>query len=859
LIDAHALLYRSYFAIRNLNTSRGQATNAAFGFLNTLRKILRDYHPQYMAVCFDAGKKTLRQEKFKNYKIHRPSMPDDLISQIPLVKEIVQGYHLPVFELEGFEADDLIATLTREAQRHDLEVVIISDDKDMMQLVNEKVKIFSARKEAMLGTQDVRELFGVEAQRMPDFIGLAGDQTDNIPGVVGVGEVTAKTLLKEFKSLEEIFANIDRIQPLKIKEKLRQQKEMAFISKELAVLDEKVPIDFNLSSLKVGQPDERRLLELFQKLEFKKFAQELTAQMTRNISIALKEVVTKEECTELLAQIAEKGEFSFLLDWEDSLDNPSVRGIVLAASSKNSLAYYFPISYLTELKAIFEDHQIIKVTHDFKQVMKAFEAHRCSLKGKIFDVMLVGYLLDPSHRSYDPGSLAWNYLKIPVGGEGSQVLAQEVIVLLEMYPILLKELREKSLLKLFEHIEMPLAYVLFRMETSGVRLDQRLLSELSSETEKEIDALARQIQKIAGAECNLNSPKQLSQLLFEKLKLPVVKKTKTGFSTDEEVLTRLAENHEIARQLLEFRQLSKLKSTYIDALPRMINPRTGYLHASFNQTGTETGRLSSLSPNLQNIPIRTELGRRIRKAFIPWEKDHVILSADYSQIELRILAHLSQDKNLMKAFHDNQDIHTYTARLIFGVTGNPVSYAMRDTAKRINFGIIYGMSAFGLSKDLAISQDEAQEFIDKYFLRYPGVKVFIEDEIKKAQTQGFVVTLLNRRRYLPEIQSKNPALRQFAERQAINTPVQGSAADLMKLAMINIQKDMEERALVSRMIITVHDELVFDVPQREEEIMPDLVARHMENSLPLSVPIKVSIKIGKNWLDMREVYRNSSF
>jgi len=687
---------------------------------------------------------------------------------------------------------------------------------------------------------------------------LAGDPTDNIPGVLGVGEVTARNLLMEFGNLEEIFSHLERVKPPSLKEKLMGQKEKAFFSKELALLDQKAPLEFDLNLLKVGRSDERKLFELFQKLEFRKLAEELAGQMTAPSKIPLKQLKTKEETRELLEQILKKKEFSFLLDDPESSESTSCQGIVLGCAAG---AYYLPLERLAELKSVLEDPGVIKVTHDIKQVMKIFEAHQCSIKGKIFDGMLAAYLLKPSQRSYDVGTLVWDYLKRPVGSSGPR--AQEAAALLEMYPILLGELKEKALLKLFEQIEAPLAYVLFRMETNGVRIDRKILSGLSLETEKKINVLNRQIQQMAGAPCNLNSPKQLSVLLFEKLKLPVVKKTKTGFSTDEEVLVRLAEEHEIAKQILEFRQLSKLKSTYIDALPVLINPQTGCVHASFNQTATETGRLSSQNPNLQNIPIRTELGRQIRRAFIPREKDHVILSADYSQVELRILAHLSQDKNLMQAFHDDQDIHETTARLIFGQhpsTGrkeDPISYSMRDTAKRINFGIIYGMSAFGLSKDLSIPQEEAQEFIDQYFLRYPGVKNFMESEIQKAQQQGFVVTLLNRRRYLPEIQSKTPGLKQFAERQAINTPIQGSAADLMKLVMINIQNEIEKRSLHSKMIITVHDELVFDVPEKEKDLMAELICRHMEHSLKLSVPIKATIKIGKNWLDMKEAAWNS--
>lgn len=861
LLDAHALCYRSYFAIKNLTTTYGQATNAVYGFLITLKKILRDFKPAYLAVCFDAGKKTLRQERFKDYKIHRPSMPEDLISQIPLIKKVVGAYHLPIFEMEGFEADDLIATLTRQAQKNGIEVVIVSDDKDMVQLINDRVKVYSIRKEMILGEAQARELFGIDPKRIPDYIGLAGDQTDNIPGVLGIGEVTARSLINEFGTLENILSHLDQVKSPALKEKLQKHKENALLSKELAILDCQVPIGFDLSALKVGEPNREKLFQIFKELEFKKIAAEISLELSTTeseLDVEIKALETGSDFEDFLAKAKARKEFSFLPQCADPLDHTTCARVVLALQPDDLTL--LSIERLTELKPLLEDPQIVKITHDIKQGWKILHEKGCFIKGKIFDVMLAGYLLNPAQGSYSVENLAWVYLKESNGRPAQG--AKAAGVLLDLYPLLLRELKEKSLLKLFEEIEMPLAYVLFRMETEGVRLDEELLQQLSLQTGKKIDAATQKIHKIAaeaeGKEegfipVNLNSPKQLSVLLFEKLKLPVVKKTKTGFSTDEGVLTKLAEKYEIASLILEFRQLAKLKSTYIDALPKMINPKTGRVHAYFNQTGTETGRLSSLNPNLQNIPIRTELGREIRKAFIPLKKDHIIISADYSQIELRILGHLCGDQNLKKAFEKDEDIHTYTAALILDVKEKDVTPQMRNSAKRVNFGIIYGMSAFGLAKDLSISEVEAQAFIDKYFLRYPSVKTFMDNEIKKANEQGFVLTILNRRRYLLEIKSNNQAIRQFAERQAINTPVQGSAADLMKLAMINIQKELEKQNLLSRLIITVHDELVFDVPKDEIATMIKLIRRQMEHSLELSVPVKVTIKTGNNWLQLKEV------
>ena len=849
LIDAHALCYRSYFAIKELSTSYGQATNAVYGFLNTLRKIQRDFHPPYMAICFDVGKKTRRQEKYAEYKIHRPSMPQDLISQIPLIKEAVAAYNLASFELEGFEADDVIATIATKISKKGVEVIIVSGYKDMLQLVDDNVKIFSIRKDSIIDYKEAKKLLGIDPHRITDYLGLAGDQSDHIPGVKGIGEVTARDLINQYGTIENMFTHIDKIKSEKLKEKILEQKDMALLSKELAILDKSVPLKFDLDRLKVTKPDNKKLFEIFKKLEFRKLAEEISEAPQDDKKVASKTLNTVEEIKSLSLDIQKKGKFCFLLDCPAEAEGALFSGIYVSLGAGD--VYSIPGHKMGKLKDVFEDEGIIKISHDMKEGMKILGTQGIAVKGEMFDCMLAGYLLSPSLGPYDVGQLAWAHLKVSTSPNDN--LSVKTKLIFDLYSFLHKELEEKALMKLFREIEIPLAYVLFRMETEGVAIDEHLLKTLSKESEKKIDTLISQLYKLAGEEFNLNSPKQLSHILFEKLKLPVVKKTKTGLSTDEGVLTKLASMHELPALILEYRQLSKLKSTYIDALPKLINPKTKRLHASFNQTGTETGRLSSNNPNLQNIPIRTELGRQIRKAFVSRGKDFEIISADYSQIELRILAHLSGDKNLIKAFQNNQDIHAFTAHLIFDVDEKKVTAQMRNCAKRVNFGIIYGISAFGLSKDLEISQEKAQEFIDKYFLRYPDVKKFMENEIKKAEKNGFVLTLMNRRRYLPEIKSGNMAIRQLAQRQAINTPVQGSAADLIKLAMINIQKELEKKSLQSKMIITVHDELVFDAPQKEKAVVARLVREQMENPITLAVPIAVTMKAGKNWLDMEEI------
>jgi len=846
LIDAHALCYRSYFAIRGLATSRGQATNAVYGFVNTLKKIMKDFSPTYMAVCFDVSKKTHRQEKYAEYKIQRPRMPDDLVTQIPIIKKVVAAYKLPVFELEGFEADDVIATLAHKMPKKGIDVVIVSDDKDMLQLVNDNVKVFSTRKDKFFDSDGAKERMGIAPAHIVDFIGLAGDKTDNIPGVMGVGEVTAKNLINEFGDVESIYKNLENIKSAKVREKLENQKDMAFFSKELAILEKDVPFDFKLTDMKVEAPDNKSLFELFKELEFRKFAQEVSGEEKVKKTVKVHNVQKKKDMDSLLSQIKKKGEMAFLIQQNE--ENQSVE---MSISLNGKDAYDLDADFLKDIKVIFEDEKILKITHDIKEAMKVLASEGIDVRGEIFDSMLAGYLIVPGHTSYDIETLGWMFSRESVSQEDA--LTQKVSCVFNMFSVAKKELKEKSLSDLFEKVEIPLARVLFLMEANGVTLDLGLLERLSKDCNEKIKSLEKEVYKIAGEEFNLNSPKQLSKVLFEKLKLPVIKKTKTGFSTDEGVLKRLAIRHALPALVLDYRQFAKLKSTYIDALPKLVDIKTNRLHAYFNQTGTETGRLSSSNPNLQNIPIRTDFGRQIRKAFVSSDKNNVLIAADYSQVELRVLAHLSDDKTLIKAFKDGEDIHDYTASLIFDVKEKDVTPDMRNSAKRVNFGIIYGMSAFGLAKDLDISQGTAQEFIDKYFLRYPNVKKFMDNEIRKCEEEGYVVTLMNRRRYIPEINNRNVNVKQFAERQAINTPVQGSAADLMKLAMINIQKEIEKKKLSSKMTITVHDELVFDSPEKEQKELISIIRDKMENALKLSVPVKVSIKCGQNWLDMKEV------
>lgn len=854
LIDAHALCYRSFYAIKGLMTSKGQPTNAVYGFLNTLKKIQKDYSPEYMAVCFDSPKKTRRQEKFAEYKIQRPSMPNELIDQMQWIKDVVTAYRLPIFEFGGYEADDLIATLADRFSKHGVEVVIVSEDKDMFQLAGENVKFFSARRGEIRGEKELEEQLGFAPNRIVDFIALAGDSTDNIPGVKGIGSVTAQKLINEYGDLDHIYQHLSKISSAKVKETLETQRSQAEFSRELALLERAVPLDVGLTDLKVQEPDREQLFAYFKELEFHKLAQELGVNNAGSAQ-ALATSNTAHEHIDVgaLCSAARKSkQISFLLGITGILNNGSPDTIFLTADG-NSVCV-LPLEKAEDVADLLSDKNVVRVTYDLKTSLKFLSIAKVEIAQPAFDVMLAAHLLGKIQAASSPSDLAWEYFKRTVPEQDRTI--KELQTIHELYSGMSSDLKAQSLDNLYQDVEIPLSFVLFRMERNGVEIDEEFLHGLSKECDLKIKNLTDQIYTLAGGEpFNLNSPKQLAQVLFERLKLPVVKKTKTGFSTDETVLLKLAEKHEFPALLLEYRQLTKLKSTYIDALPQLVDRTSGRIHTEFNQVGAETGRLSSRNPNLQNIPIRTELGRQIRKAIHVSNKNHVMISADYSQIELRILAHLSGDPGLIKAFSQDEDIHTYTASLIFEVPEKDVTSLMRNSAKRVNFGIIYGMSAFGLAKDLNIPQTEAQDFIDRYFLRYPNVKDFMDRCIKECEEKGYVVTLLNRRRYIPEINSSNNSLKQFAQRQAINTPVQGSAADLMKLAMIRIQDEMDRQRLTSKMLITVHDELVFEVSLDEEERMVELIRKKMESALELTVPVKVSLKKGHNWLEMKEISR----
>lgn len=850
LIDAHALCYRAFYAIKGLSTSYGQATNAVYGFINTLKKIDKEFHPEYWAVCFDTPARTHREEKYARYKIQRPVMPDDLISQIPIIQDVISAYRMCRLACDGYEADDIIATVVKNLQDQDLDIVIVSEDKDVYQLTGPHVSIYHGRKGKMLGYSQVETELGIRPDYIPDLIGLAGDPTDNIPGIKGIGLVSAKRLINDHGRIEEIFKDLNRIKSPGLREKLSQQQEIALLSKQLAQLETDVPVDIDVKAMQTTEPDYQKLFTLFSGLEFKRWAEEAAAHCQSDIQVDLRRQYSQEDMQELIADMTRERSCVFIRETVHT-ETPDTPADGLFVSALGNQIFVIPPHQIDCLSSVWGETDIVKVGHDIKNELKGFISADLPLTGPFFDVMLAAYLLNPSRGIYDVTHLAGEYLKMPFSQDQSP--EKHLVLVRRLYDLLKSELNDKALLELFQDIEMPLTVVLARLETTGVRIDQDFLRQLSEECEAEIQTLHHQVYGLAGQEFNLNSPKQLSEILFGKLKLPVIKKTKTGYSTDEGVLRTLAQKHQLPAIILQYRHLAKLKSTYIDALPKLLDPSSGRIHADFNQTGTETGRLSSSNPNLQNIPIRTELGRKIRRAFVPSEKDYRIVSADYSQIELRVLAHLSQDEALIRAFQKSEDIHQYTASLVFDVPAAEVTSEMRYQAKRVNFGIIYGMSPYGLAKDLGIPLNAAEDFIRKYFERYPKVKEFMDACVRHCEENGYVLTLLNRRRYIPEINSINQGIRQFAQRQAINTPVQGSAADLIKLAMIKIDQALARQKLRSRMIITVHDELVFEAPPDELESLTDLIRKNMENSMQLSVPLCVVIKQGLNWLDLHEL------
>ncbi|MFA5147040.1 MAG: DNA polymerase I [Candidatus Omnitrophota bacterium] len=879
LIDGNSFCYRAFYAIRTLSNSKGQPTNAIYGFITMLNKIVKDHKPDMLAVAFDLKGPTFRHKRFDEYKIHRKPMPDDLASQIPYIKKLVRAYNIPIYEIEGYEADDVLATLAKKAEGHGIDTFIVTGDKDALQMVGPHIKVLSTHKDGFVyDARKVEEDFGVGPKGITDIMALMGDPTDNIPGVKGIGEKGAIELIREFGDFESLIKNIDKVKSEAKRKMIKDNIDMARLSKELAVLDTEVPLKIDFKDMEIKAPDQPNLVELFRELEFKSLLKDATPK--EKLDSDYETVDDRKRFERLVSEL--KGAKEFAFDSETTSEDPVLARLVgISFSWKVGKAYYVPFNkdlepeyILGELKPLFEDGKIKKIGQNIKYEYIVLANCGIRLAGISFDTMVASYLLNPSKLNHNLEDISLEYLNhrmtTPIEeliGKGKKAITMDQVdvdkvsayccedsdVTLRLKEVLEKEISKKDLAGLFHDVEVPLIEVLATMEMNGVSIDREYLGTLSAEMDKKLEKLTKKIYELAEGEFNVNSPKQLSVVLFEKLKLPVVKRTKTGISTDEEVLTKLASKHALPKILLEYRELAKLKSTYVDSLPELINPATGKVHTSFNQTVTATGRLSSSGPNLQNIPIKTDEGKKIRRAFITSGKDRVLISADYSQIELRVLAHLSGDKHLRAAFREGRDIHAFTAHLVFGVEEGEVTTEMRNMAKTVNFGIIYGMSPYGLSQGLGIEVEKAKEFIDAYFERYPDVREYLEGLIGYARENGFVTTILGRRRYIPEINSRDMRLRQFAERTAINTPIQGSAADIIKVAMIAIHERLEKKNPSSAMVMQVHDELVFDVPKRELDDVLPVIRDGMENVIKLDVPVEAHVEAGKNWLDMEGV------
>ena len=888
LFDGNALMHRAFHALPPFTVRQtGETVGAVYGFASILLKVLSEHKPTHYAIAFDKKAPTFRHKLFDQYKAHRPPTPDELVNQIGRVRDLVEAFQIPIFELDEYEADDVLGTLSHQASQHGTDTIIVTGDADTMQLVSPYVKVLYPKpgksfSDTMLYDEEaVKNKYGVAPKHIADFKGLIGDPSDNIPGISGIGKVTAVKLIRQFGTVEEIYARIDEVNPPKLRNTLRDNEDIALQSKKLATIVTDTPVTLNMECCRVSQYDRSHVAELFRELEFSSLLPRLPgsgdeASTRKNYRI----INTAQALDELLGRLSQV--ISIAFDTETtSLNAMSAQLVGISLSPSEGEAYYIPIGHVgwhqTEqlplkqvaerLKPLMEDDNIAKLAHDGKYDMTVLAEHGITVNNLTFDSMIAAYLL--GEKSLGLKALAFAKLNIEMTpitrliGSGAKQLSMSMVdvketadyacadadMTLRLSNLLGEELRKQGLWQLFAEVEMPLVPVLLTMERNGIALDMELLQDMAHQLVKQLINLETEIYRQADRKFNINSPKQLGSVLFEELKLPASRKGKNGYSTEASVLEELGKSYEIVRNILEYRQLTKLKSTYIDALPALINARTGRIHTSFNQTRTTTGRLSSSEPNLQNIPIRGELGRQVRKAFIAPTGSR-LLAGDYSQIDLRVLAHLSQDQSLLNAFKQNADIHAATAAQLAGIDASKVTPEMRRLAKTVNFGVIYGMSDYGLEQATELSREEAGRFITAYFEKYPGVKRYLEETKEQTRSTSFVQTLLGRRRFIPEINASNRQIREAAERMAINMPVQGTSADIIKVAMINLYHEMNKRNLKSKMLLQVHDELVFEVPEDELEEMRRLVPDVMSGAVELSIPLVVDTKMGNNWGEM---------
>jgi DNA polymerase-1 len=884
LIDGNSLLYRSYYAIRGLSNSQGFPTNAIYGFIATLRKLVDKENPGYLGIVFDSPGRKVRHDVFEDYKAHRKPMPDDLAVQIPKLKEVIRALNIPIFVHETYEADDVLGTLAKKAAAKNFQTVIVTTDKDLLQLVSALTLVYNPSRDITLDESTVLEFFGAKPAQVGDVLSLWGDPSDNIPGVPGIGEKTAKSLIEEFGSLDNLLRNLGKIRNPRVREKLEQNLNILELSRRLVAIETGLDVEFDPDLFRIAAPDYEKAARLFQELEFAALA----AEFTKKIPAAERKYETILEANaleSLAARIRTAGEVS--LDTEtDSIFPTRARLVGMSFSLVPGEAFYLPLRHdylgapvqipieeaLGILRGVLEDPGIRKIGQNIKYDAIVLAREGLRLQGIDLDTMVLSYLVEPNWGKHNLDRLAMAYLHLPaipyneVVGKGKTEVkmnaapidrvtpyaCQDADYALEISRILWPKVEREGLAPLYRDIEQPLIEVLADMETDGIKVDGDALRELSAELEAELVRLEKEIYAVSGTEFNINSPQQLGQILFHKLQLPSARKTKAtkGFSTAVDVLEELAPLHPLVRLVLDYRQTTKLKSTYADALAGLIDPASGRIHTSYNQTVASTGRLSSSDPNLQNIPARGDMGKRFRRAFIP-EKDCLFLGADYSQIELRVLAHMSEDPVLIETFIKGHDVHEETAHRVFGPASSLFKDDQRRKAKVINFSIIYGASAFSLAKEIQTSNAEAQEFIDRYYAKFPKVKEFLDRIVEEARTRGYSETLFGRKRQVPELRQAEKVAQQAGRRIALNTPLQGTAADLMKKAMIDIWRELRKRKLKTRMILQVHDELLFEVPEKEKGTVEKLVRNGMENVCAFKVPLSVSLGWGPNWADTK--------
>ncbi len=904
LFDGNALVHRAFHALPPLSiTKTGEMVNAVQGFASTLLKLLKENKPDYWAIAFDRAAPTFRHEMFEDYKAQRPKTPPELVTQIERVHQLAGSFNLPVFEMDGFEADDLIGTISTQAGRQGIDTLIVTGDNDMLQMVRPGIRVMSPRRgfadTVVYDTPAVKEKYGLEPEQLISYKALVGDPSDNIPGVKGIGDKTAVKLLQQFHDLEGVYSHLDQVEPERIRNLLRESHETALQNEKLAAIVTDVPVKFDADACRVSSYDRNSVVELFRELGFSAMLSRLPDEIGQASAPApitataaamqgpsgggFVIVDSAQKLDELALRLSYAGTFAASVT--PAGDNPMQSGLVgISVSPARGESYYIPIGHMTldrtgqlplktivkALGAYITQERYAKIVYDGKFDIILLSQSGLKMGGVNFDVLIAAYLL--GEKSLRLKSLAFNRLGIEtreladLTGSGARQVSPAHLpieqvgelgcsdsdITLRLKESLEQELRSEELWKLFNDVEMPLVPLLAEMEMNGVLLDRALLMEMSASLGADMQRLEKDIYEAVGHQFNINSPQQLSGVLFNELKLQPLqakRKTQSGFSTDASVLEELRDAHPVIKFILEYRQLSKLKSTYTDALPALINPRTGRVHTSFNQTGTTTGRLSSSEPNLQNLPVRGEIGAKIRQAIIA-QPGWMLLSADYSQIDLRALAHLSKDKELIDTFLRDEDIHTHTASEVFGVPDSEVAPRMRRAAKTINFGVIYGMSGYGLQQATDLSREEAELFIRTYFERYPGVRNYLDATKRQAAALGYVQTVLGRRRFIPEINSTNRLAREAAERMAINMPVQGTSADIIKIAMVNLHREMKRRGMKTMMTLQVHDELVFEVPPDEMETMKKLVLEIMPGAMKLVVPLKIDIKVGQNWGEM---------